>query len=309
MYCPIIGRFCPQHAELSTTGGYEHSPGTMQPTGAGREGPPDHCLMSASTSDRRPAAAQRLMSDDESDVSYREKSRPTIRGRMTTPTPPRIQPAVARVKATLGGSIGGSPFQAATWFISDGTGTKSPSDLAIDASAAAAFNSGGMKSAFAGINHTSTQWQTLRLDYYPASSAAILVSGLKTGIAQSGVQTSVSAASQCMVITGLSSTAGRSGKSRTFLPATSGMGGGGQPFEFAASLTLAMLTAWQGWLNQINAAPAFIGCGKLRAAVQSLTLGQMAPITSVRVDSRPDRQEHREKRLVFGQTTLSITGP
>lgn len=225
---------------------------------------------------------------------------------MTSP-PPRIQPSTARVRMTLGGSIGGSPFQAAFWFTSDGTGTHAPADLATDAAAAFAINSTATKSAFSLMNHSSTQWQTLRLDYYPSGSAAILVSGSKTGIAQSGTNSNASAASQCMVVTGLSALAGRSGKSRTFLPATGSLIGGGQPFEFPSVQSTSTVTAFAGWLSQLNAAGSFVGCGKLRASVLSLTLGIMTPITSLRVDSRPDRQEHREKRLVFGQTAVAVT--
>ena len=200
---------------------------------------------------------------------------------MTTPAPPRIQPATARVKMTLGGSIGGAPWQAAFWFTSDGTGTKSPTDMTTDAAAAFALSGTAVKTAFNVVNHTSTQWQTLKLDYYPGGSAAVLVTGTKTAIASSGLSSTASAASQCIVITSLSAIAGRSGKGRTFLPHTSSINGGGQPFE-------------------INTAPAFLGCGKLQAAVLSLTKGQMNLTRSLRCDTRPDRQEHREKRLVFG---------
>ena len=208
---------------------------------------------------------------------------------------------------TLGGSIGGSPWQAAFWLTSDGTGTKSPSDLVIDAGAVFAFSGTAVKTAFNLVNHTATQWQTLKLDYYPGGSAAVLVSGTKTAIASSGVSSTASAASQCIVITSLSATAGRSGKGRTFLPHTSSINGGGQPFEISTANATSVVNAFADWLSAINAAPAFLGCGKLQAAVLSLTLGQMNLTRSLRVDTRPDRQEHREKRLVFGTTAIAVT--
>jgi len=128
---------------------------------------------------------------------------------MTAPAP-RIIPNVPRVRATFIGSVGGAPYNAAFWFTSDGVGTHAPADLATDAAAMiAGFTFGNMQQAIANLNHTSTQLQQMRLDYFQAGSAAVLASGTKAAIASSGVVANASAASQCVVVTSISALAGR----------------------------------------------------------------------------------------------------
>jgi len=226
---------------------------------------------------------------------------------MTAP-PVRIIPNVPRARITFIGSIGGAPFNFAWWFTSDGTGTHAASDVTTDIAAYIAFASfAGVKVNWQALNHTSTQIQQARLDYYNASSAAVLVSATKTGIAASGTISTVSAASQSVCVTAITGLAGRSGKGRAFMPATASISNPTSPYEYDSAKILLLAQGVSGWLSAINAAPAGLGVGKLRCAVQSLTLGVMSPVTSLRIDTRPDRQEHREKRLTFGNQTSPVT--
>ena len=209
---------------------------------------------------------------------------------------------------TFLGSIGGAPFNCAFWFTSDGTGTHASADLATDANAViTGFGFPNIRTSWANFNHVATQIQQLRLDYYAASSAAVLASGVKTGIALSGTVSSASAASQSIVCTSISGLAGRSGKGRTYWPATGGISSATPPYEFTSANTLLFSGNVADWLSAINAAAAFVGSGKLRASVQSLRLGVMTPTLSVKVDGRPDRQEHRESKLSFGSNSKVVT--
>lgn len=160
--------------------------------------------------------------------------------------------------------------------------------------------SGG--AAIATLNTADTLLTALKGYYYPANSDAASVMSTPTfGTALAGTSSTNAPAQTALVASLLSTTPGRTGRGRLYLPGTglpiagdhrSGAGTAGGSARNTASL----LTA----INGSSLAGSSVVC------IVASTAGPR-PITSVRVDNRPDVQRRRaDKLLATGQVTIAV---
>lgn len=216
-----------------------------------------------------------------------------------------IAPSVPRIRVQIGGAIGASRWSIGLWF--------QVNPLVIGTVNLATFNTA------AGVDFANDVWGSLkaqnvslttydqvRTDVYAAGSLASSANAILNRTAVAGTNSGVSAASQCVVHSLYTATASRRSRGRVYLPATGSIGGGTQPFGFDSSVISTLAGDLATFLNDTeDNADTNFGTGSA-AVVQSLTAGQVFPITTVLVDQRPDRQEHREKALSFSRVSAAV---
>jgi hypothetical protein len=215
-------------------------------------------------------------------------------------------PTVPRVRVSLGGTIGGAAWSTAFYMSTSGAVPDAPSLQAFANAAISSFATTPGPS-WADRNHSATQVNHVRADWYDAGSRAssLNVTGVHAGIV--GTLSSVSAASQSMVVSLYSATQTRSGRGRMYLPATGSMSGGAQDYAFPSSSVAGILAGMKTWLIDVASVyNANVGVGAT-PVVQSLTTGSVHVITTLLIDTRPDRQEVREKHLSW--TRQAVTTP
>lgn len=217
------------------------------------------------------------------------------------------QPAVPMAKVTLQGVVGPTPWATSLWFRR--TADDVPTGVAITDFLTAAkglYLAGGLPTAFGELNATTTTLGALRVDFYQASSAVSVSNGTITGMGGVGTIGSQAPASTAVVATLLTNLMNRSGRGRMYFPATAAIAGANGYLLTTASCT--DLAAGLGdFIDDLNVLDNNDSIGQLTAVVRSLHATAANPITSVRVDNRPDRQEHREKNLVPSRSIANIS--
>jgi hypothetical protein len=98
-----------------------------------------------------------------------------------------------------------------------------------------------------------------------------------------------------------------------YMPATAGLADP-HAFLFLTANCSTMASSLANFLSDVNAAAAFGDAGTLTAVVSSsgglrpvVRPPAVHPITTIRVDNRPDRQEHREVNLTPSISLAALT--
>jgi hypothetical protein len=215
--------------------------------------------------------------------------------------PPRVihYPASWRIKSTIFGQIQGQPWNTAVWWSTTATGIPDTADL-VAQGVAMGSNFATVRTQWSQINCSTTSIDSCRLDVYAPSSGAVVASGSTTsGFDSSGAAPQASAASQCLVTSPKSAHPGRSGRGRMYWPATAALPISPNLYSYSLTRIQDFCNAVAGWLTAVNSFGGTTTVGDMQACVQSLTVGELYLITSMKIDGRPDRMEHREKRIVF----------
>src|SRR3954465_11074473 len=109
-------------------------------------------------------------------------------------------PTAPRYRITLGGTIGGQPWNSSVMTRASSVGALSFSDLiALAASIGAAFNT-RVAPTWKTLNDAGTLWDSVRLDYYAPGSNASAINAVSTGFAIAGTNSGTSAASQSLCV-------------------------------------------------------------------------------------------------------------
>jgi hypothetical protein len=210
-------------------------------------------------------------------------------------------------KITLQGVVGPTPWATSLWF--QRTVNTVPTGTAIDDFLTAVkglYLAGGFPAAFGELNATTTTLGALRVDFYQSSSAVSVSNGTVTGMGGVGTVGSQAPASTAVVATLLTSLMNRSGRGRMYFPATAAIAGANGYLLTTASCS-DLAGALADFIDDVNGSEFNDAVGVLTAVVRSLHNSAVNPITSVRVDNRPDRQEHREKNLVPSRSIANIS--
>lgn len=142
---------------------------------------------------------------------------------------------------------------------------------------------------------------------FAAASCRLYAAGAKASSAYAiqpaaavltGTGTDSAPASQACVVTLQSPLAGRSGRGRMYMPATAATGAGADEHAFPLSKVNGLIPALVTFFIATEAL-TLDNSHALAPVVRSLKMGTVHPFKQFRVDTRPDRQEHRERGLVF----------
>lgn len=215
------------------------------------------------------------------------------------------QPNVPLVHINWGGAVGPGVWSAGVWFqVSDiSVPALTVQSLVADAlSSFAAFWTGAM----AVLNSPATSYNTCTGYLYRPGQTAAAASHSATLQAPSfGTGTASSAASTSAVITLQTDTAGRSGRGRIYVPATAALAGLDDEYQLdhtrvtnAANAFAACLDSLKNGNESAFATPIPV--------VRSVTQTAAHTITSVRMDSRPDRVEHRETAIGYFAQSVTL---
>lgn len=218
-----------------------------------------------------------------------------------------IVPPRWRIKMTCSGAVHNGAWQTGIMFSTDTTGVPFQADL--DAAAAVLGGMGAaFKTRFAALNASQCSWTTLRLDVYAPSSLAIaLTSSFTLAPASVGSQTVESAPASSLVVTLNSVHPGRTGRGRMYWPMTGPYVVAATPAGLPAAQVSGIATDFSAYLTAINALGHVTSVGAMKAVIQSLKDGLLYDVTGVTVDGRPDRQEHRERRLTYVRTSHVVS--
>lgn len=213
-------------------------------------------------------------------------------------------PAVARVRVTVGGAIGGSEWRCGFWFQVASTAPGTINLTTFNTAAGTTFAS-DVWGALKAYNYSTTDFSYVRSDIYAAGSMASAQNAIATPSPIAGTASGVSAGSQAMVCSLYTATHSRRGRGRVYYPATGSLGGATNPYGFDPSTFAGIMTGTKSFLHDVvTIGDTDFGVGTV-PVVQSITGGTVAPITQLFIDSRPDRQELREKSLSFSRLTTA----
>lgn len=199
-------------------------------------------------------------------------------------------------KSVFGGTVSGiQTWSCSLWLARTGGSAPSQHDVTVNAGAISAEWQAWFTGAVKGINHAPLTAESTSLYYYPAGaiSAALLGVDEFTHIAANGATDR--GPSQLSLVTSLrSSTPGRSGRARFYVPLTetAQLTGGQVSNALVSSLAVAAQTLLQG-LNAIAPSEG----GAFGCCVASFTKGVAEPIVSIVVDSKIDTQRRREDKI------------
>jgi hypothetical protein len=200
------------------------------------------------------------------------------------------------VSLTFGGTVaGGVPWDCRLWFSPLDTGADITNvNRGVLENAAAAI--GPLWGAIAPFNSPDTALTSLTARGYRAGQTATRVQNFASlGDTHVGTGGGSGALSQAVVASLYTAIAGRSGRGRLYWPATAGLPAG-HGFSDAQCQSLAdALAAFMVAVSNDVAEPLE---GNPVGVVRSEVLGTANQIVSVVVNTRPDRQEHRERHLV-----------
>lgn len=199
------------------------------------------------------------------------------------------------VSLTFGGTVaGGVPWDCMLWFGFQDAGVNL--SQAKDGILASAFSHlGPLWGAIAPFNSADTALTSLTTRAYVAGNTSTRNVGFRSvGDTFIGTGGGSGALSQAVVASLYTNLAGRSGRGRLYWPATAALPGGhmfsdAQCQSLANALAAFMVAVGDDTSQPLDGSPVGV--------VRSLTLGTTNQIVSVVVNTRPDRQEHRERHL------------
>lgn len=151
------------------------------------------------------------------------------------------------------------------------------------------------------LNASDTTYDSCVARSYHSSQTAASAEAVTGSSSKVGSGAGFGPQSQCCVVSLATDVASRSGRGRSYMPATAALHGIDPNHAFSQAEVDALADAFDGFLtsmagvSNISPAPALV--------VRSLTTGQANLVTSIRVDNRPDGQEHREKHLAIYRAT------
>lgn len=225
---------------------------------------------------------------------------------MTTPTIIERHKSVDKptIAVTINGKIGGlSPWDTTLWFAGD---VLDVDLVACTAKIILEFPSqiSVFGNTFSKFNDTGTSLLGATVRAYPAgSSAAAVQQSVRVSSPIIGNVAPGGAASQCCCATLYTSRPGKSGRGRLYWPATGSLPAN---YQFDEVNTQNLAIATKNLFQDLSNATADITGGPLVGAVRSLSLGTTNVITSIGVNTQPDRQEHRERHLSFARDQVQL---
>jgi len=156
------------------------------------------------------------------------------------------------------------------------------------------------------LNGPGTLYSITRARFYNANeTAATAESSASPGAAHAGSGMASSPASTACVCTLLSLGVGRSSRGRMYLPATAATSALDNEFQFDVAKLTTLANALAAFFNAVHDLRT-PGGASLVPVVRSPTKGIVSRVLRVRVNSQPDRQEHREAGISFDTITRDL---
>lgn len=214
-------------------------------------------------------------------------------------------PASARIRTLFEGQIDQSRWSCGIWGTVP-TGVPSQVNMDTYATAVHTLFSGNTWADLRALNAASTNFTDVIAQYYGPGSMAVSAQGQHTAAPVAGTATQAAAGAQAIVASLYTGTVSRSGRGRIFLPATGGFTGGAQPYGFPTAIVTSIAADIAVLIANMKTVLATDFGGPTDVVVQSLHLSSTFPITNVLVDTRPDRQEHREKAMTFVRVAHAV---
>lgn len=215
-------------------------------------------------------------------------------------------PTGQRYRVTFGGSVGAGPWNTSVWNTTDISVLPNQSDVNACASAIGTLFLAGPGNLWKVHNLASTIFDSVRIDVYQSGSMASAMNGSSSGFGLAGTASLAAAASQCIVNSLYTANNSRRGRGRMYWPATGALPSTAQPYGFDPTQINSYGTSMATFISDLGGAFFANAMGNGTAVVQSLTAGLTFPITQLLIDTRPDRQEHREKALLWQRFSHAV---
>lgn len=218
-------------------------------------------------------------------------------------------PSVAQITALLeftGSIAGGGRWATGLWCTTDTFPSDPQAGCQSAATGAAAAFSALWQNGVGAFNATDTNFLAASCRLYAAgATASTAVAQAATPAADAGTGFGSSAASTSCVVTLQSPQAGRSGRGRMYMPATAATGLNAELHQFLAANMTALMPALVTFFIAIEAL-SLDDSHVLTPVVRSPKMNTVHPFKRFSVDTRPDRQEHRERGIVFSKRTSAF---
>lgn len=209
------------------------------------------------------------------------------------------------IKYSIGGAVGSELWSINFWCRTNSTiATPTPAQMnTTAANSLSAFNtvvwsasSNGLKSG----NTSDTTLSNSKLYFY--DGGLLTVDGAASITPVAGTGTSAHPGYVASVCSLLTDYPGRSKRGRLYLPAT-GMGILTTTSQWASStLTHGIVDNMRLFLQNGGIAPSWDGTAGIHPVIMSMSLGSITDVTGLRMDSLPDTQHGRTRRLVATDT-------
>lgn len=205
--------------------------------------------------------------------------------------------ASAAVKLVLSGPVNSEQrWSTGIWVAVSGS---TPSQIQLNAFGADAVTaiSTPANGAALALWQSMTGYDTITPYYYAANSLHATLVGAPQPASQFGTGSTGSVPAQCALVASLrSSTPGRSGRGRNYIP-LSKPGAMGNDSQATTSACTALASAWAAVLAAINGLTTSPFTSP-QVSVASFTKGVLYPVTRVVVDSIVDTQRRREGSML-----------
>lgn len=215
-------------------------------------------------------------------------------------------PPVRRVRISFIGTIHAASWQ--TSIMGNTTGPGIPLQTDLDNWAITLNGLGAAwKTRWQSLNNSQCVWTGCRVDCFEPGQLAISATTTQLfGAFVTGSGTVESAPSSCLVQTLHTVHPGRTGRGRMYWPMTTSYTVASSPAGLPSSLVTGAATDFAAFLTAINGMGGITSMGGVKVCIQSLKDGLMQEVTAVSTDGRPDRQEHRERRLTFAKASHTV---
>jgi hypothetical protein len=146
----------------------------------------------------------------------------------------------------------------------------------------------------------------IKSSWIQASHTGATIVGHSSVASKAGTNGGYGPASQCVVCSLRTGLTGRSGRGRVYLPASGALPGGASKYGYSSSAVTGLATQFAQHLHDVDAitSPAYF-TGYV-PVVASLHLAAANAVASVKVDTRPDSQEHRERHQTYATATGTV---
>lgn len=199
-------------------------------------------------------------------------------------------------KSVFAGTVTGvQTWSCSLWIARNGGSTPTQAQVTSNAGAISALWQAWFNTTARGVNHSPLTAESLSAYYYPSGALSATFVGINqfTHIVANGPTDR--APSQLSLVTSLrSSTPGRSGRGRFYMPLTetAQLTAG----QVSQSLVNSLAVDAKTLINGINGLAPAEG-GAFVCSVASFTKGLLEPIVTVVVDSKVDTQRRREDKI------------